>query len=116
MRGQLDEGEAVYRAAMQRFPDSPVVWIALGQTLRLAHRHDEALTTFRQAQQRFPRYPIIATGLTAVLIELGDDQAASDSLAWTEQVCDDDNDNDQRVLADLRQRYKALLVGRPWPL
>ena len=116
MRGQLDEGEAVYRAAMRRFPDSPVVWSALGQTLRLAHRLDESLTTFRQAQQRFPRYPTIATGLTAVLIELGNVQAASDSLAWAEQVCDDDNDNDQRVLADLRRRHKALSAGRPQPL
>lgn len=116
MRGQLDEGEAVYRAAMRRFPDNPVVWSALGQTLRLAHRHDEALTAYRQAQQRFPRYPTIATGLTAVLIELGNVQAAHEALARAEQVCDDDNDKDRRVLADLRERYKALLAGRPRPL
>ena len=116
MRGQLDEGEAVYRAAMRRFPDNPVVWSALGQTLRLAHRHDEALTAYRQAQQRFPRYPTIATGLTAVLIELGNVQAAHEALARAEQVCDDDNDKDWRVMADLRQRYKALLAGRPRPL
>jgi len=116
MRGQLDEGEAVYRAAQTRFPDNPVVWSALGQTLRVAHRHEEALTAYRQAQERFPRYPRIATGLTTVLIELGDVQAANASLISAERVCTGGTVKDQQELAKLRQRYKSLVAGRPRPI
>lgn len=116
MRGEVDEGEAVYRATRQRFPDNPVVWSALGHTLRVAHRHEAALVAYQHAQQRFPRDPIIATGLTTVLIELGDAPAANEALNWAQQVCGAHLDKDQRVLASLRRHYDALMAGRPMPL
>ena len=113
MRGHANEGEEVYRAAMRRFPDNPVVWSGLAHALRVAHRHDEAVTAYRQAQLRFPRYPTIAAGLTAALVDIGDVQAASEALAWAEQVCNDGNAKDRQVLAELRQRYEDLVTGRP---
>lgn len=116
MRGRLNEGEAVYRAAVRRFPDNPVVWSGLAQGLRVAHRHNEALIAYDQAQQRFPRYPAIVTGLTAVLIDLGDVEAASNALACAKQVCAGGNAKDGRVLTELQRRYKALAAGRPMPL
>lgn len=116
MRGQLVEGEAVYRAAMRRFPDNPVAWSGLAHALRVAHRHAEAVVAYRQAQHRFPRYPTVATGLAAVLVDLGDAEAARDALDWAETVCADGNDKDRRVLADLHQRLQAMVAGRPKPL
>lgn len=116
MHGQMEEGEAVFRAAIRRFPDNPVVWSDLAHTLRVAERRDESLAVYRQAQGRFRRHPPIATGLTAVLIDLGQAEAARDALDWAEHVCGDQGDKDQRVLHDLRRRYTALVSGQPMQL
>ena len=115
-RGQFNEGEEVYRAAVRRFPDNPVVWSGLAHGLRVAHRHNEALTAYDQAQQRFPRYPAIVTGLAAVFVDLRNVDSAGQALAWAEQVCDGGNEKDRQVLTALQQRYKALVAGRPMAL
>ncbi len=114
MRGFVDEGEAVYRAAIRRFPDNAVCIADLGHTLRVAGRLEESLAVYRDAQQRFHRNPSIANALCGVLLDLGRADDAREALSWAEQVCTD-HDKDLRVLSELRQRLNALTDGTPLP-
>ena len=61
-------GEAVYREAIRRFPDDPVCWTDLGNTLRAAGRLDEAMEVYLSAQRqpRFSHYPPIYNALADI--------------------------------------------------
>ena len=116
MRGQVAEGEAVYRAAIRRFPDNPVCWADLGNTLRIARGPEVALPIYKQAQQAFHKNPVICNALVSVLIDLGRVDDARSALDWALQVISRDDQQNQRVLNRERSRLQQLASGqRPPP-
>lgn len=104
------------RAAIRRFPNNPVCWADLGNTLRIAKGPQAALAVYRQAQQRFHDNAPICNALTGVLIDLGQVAEAQTELAWAQRVADPHNKTDQRVLDSLQHRFQQLASGqRPAP-
>lgn len=116
MRGHVAEGEAVYRAAIRRFPDDPVCWVDLGNTLRIAQGPQAALPVYRQAQQLFSHNSPICRVLASVLIELGQVPEARSALDWAQQVSDPHDSRAQRLLGNLEHHFRQLASGqRPPP-
>jgi tetratricopeptide (TPR) repeat protein len=115
MRGLVDEGEAVYRQAIRRFPDNGVCRRDLAHTLRVAGRRDEAVVVYREALNVFHKDFIAANGLAGTLIDMGHKDEASEALLWAEQLLPD-NAKSQALLNDMKRRLAALQDGAPLPL
>jgi tetratricopeptide (TPR) repeat protein len=115
MRGLVDEGEAVYRQAIRRFPDDEVCRRDLAHTLRIAGRRDEAVAVYREALSVFHKDYIAANGLAGTLLDMGRKDEASEALDWAEQLLPDDTKN-QALFNDMKRRLAALQDGAPLPL
>jgi tetratricopeptide (TPR) repeat protein len=64
--GHPEEAVRVYRAAVERFPDSIELRVALGAALRRSGKLDDAVEALRQALRRAPRAATALAGLGLV--------------------------------------------------
>jgi tetratricopeptide (TPR) repeat protein len=69
--GQLDEGEALLREAMERFPDEPQPILDHARVALLRRDWDEAAIRWQKARSRFPERPITYLCEAWALRELG---------------------------------------------
>lgn len=113
LHGQSDLGELAYREAMCLFPGDPVCSSDYAHTLRVTGRREEAVAAYRNAQQRFHRDLVLATALTDTLIDLKRLDEAEDALVWAEQIAPSNDEKNQRIIGNIRQRLRHVQAGEP---
>jgi len=111
LHGDVELGEAVYRAAIKLFPDNPVCRNDLAHILRITDRRDQAVAVYREAQQDFPRNPATINGLADALIDLERLDEAKEILNRAHQLDFDEKSAAKRD--QIRRRLQGALAGEP---
>ncbi len=68
---RLDEAEAQLRAARQAFPDTPAVYLELGNHLAATRRYDDALQVYEAGLGVAPGHPALVKAASAAEMRLG---------------------------------------------
>ncbi len=78
--GRSEESAAAYRAAIEKRPDSALLWARLAQPLRAMGKSQEPLAAMLKAAQADPNQPAIWYDLALLQSELGDKNSAIESF------------------------------------
>ncbi|MDD5273087.1 MAG: tetratricopeptide repeat protein [Methylovulum sp.] len=115
LHGQTALGEQVFRQATRLVPNDPICWSELAHSLRVTGQYEQAVAVYKDAQQAgFHRHPSIANAFSDTLLDLGRLDEAEAALYWAEHIVPDDDKN-QRILAQIRQRFNQARNGQLTP-
>jgi len=79
-QGKFDQALAGYERALYLDPNSYFAWRGKGETLRNAHRYQEALTAITESLKRFPNEAIFPLELGVLKFEQGDNAGAEQAF------------------------------------
>lgn len=100
--GHLDEAATAYRAALERWPDSSLAHLGLGNTLLAMGRPGAAADRYRRALDADPDDVAVLNNLASVLVMLGRCSEAAGLIGRAEDLAPEGGAL-RRALADTRQ-------------
>ncbi|MBC7822257.1 MAG: tetratricopeptide repeat protein, partial [Planctomycetaceae bacterium] len=97
--GDLETAEAIYREAIEDFPEDVVCRNGLGEVLTAQHRLRDAVAVYRKTIRELPPAPECLCGLAKVLRLIGDDGSIEESKQLFRDVIRDFTNHPRVVYA-----------------